>query len=152
MYAKYKLYSVLYLPWYLAGTAAIPRVSRPRPNSPELHNLPRTHPLPRGPTRLTQAYEISKSTGFQMDFWISLGFHVDFWISRGFHVDFWISRVFLDFTISDLFLSSISHYRPIRADLSNEASVIACLRRLNLSSHQNYVAQTLAGRSQPSHS
>ena len=66
-------------------------------------------------------------------------------------MDFWISRVFLDFTISDLFLSSISHYRPIRADLSNEASVIACLRRLNLSSHQNYVAQTLAGRSQPSH-
>ena len=57
-------------------------------------------------------------------------------------MDFWISRGFLDFTISDLFLSSISHYKPIRADLSNEASVIACLRRLNLSSHQNYVAQT----------
>ena len=90
----------------------------------------------RGPTRLTQAYEISKSTGFQMDFtWIS-GFHEGFtWIS-GFHVDFWIS---------DLFLSSIIHYRPIRTDFSNEASVIACVRRLNLSSHQNYVAQTLAG-------
>ena len=60
-------------------------------------------------------------------------------------MDFWISRGFLDFWISDLFLSSISHYRPIRTDFSNEASVIACVRRLNLSSHQNYVAQTLAG-------
>ena len=70
-----------------------------------------------------------------MDFWISLGF-LDF--TR-------ISRGFLDFWISDLFLSSISHYRPIRTDFSNEASVIACVRRLNLSSHQNYVAQTLAG-------
>ena len=66
-------------------------------------------------------------------------------------MDFWISRGFLDFTISDLFLSSMSHYRPIPANLSNEASVIACLRRLSLSSHQNYVAQTLAGRPQPSH-
>ena len=55
-------------------------------------------PTPRGPTRFTQAYEISKSTGFQVDFWISLGFHMDFWISRGF-LDFtWISSGFLDFT------------------------------------------------------
>ena len=88
----------------------------------------------RGPTLFTQAYEISKSTGFQDQtvFWISLGFHVDFWIS-------------------DLFLSSMSHYRPIRANLSNEASVIACALRLNLSSHQKHAGQALAGRHQPSY-
>ena len=73
--------------------------------------------FPRGPPRRASAYEISKSTGFhvdfgfqngfldfKMDFWISkwisgfqsgfLDFKVDFWISKwisGFQADFWIS-------------------------------------------------------------
>ena len=59
---------------------------------------------PRGPSRRVSACEISKSTGFHVDFgfqigfldftWIS-GFHVDFWISKwisGFHADFRISK------------------------------------------------------------
>ena len=56
--------------------------------------------VPRGPSRRGSAYEISKSSGFQVDFWISvwisgfLDFEVDFWISK------WISGFqsgFLDF-------------------------------------------------------
>ena len=66
---------------------------------------------PRGPPRRVSAYEISKSTGFQVDFgfqngfriseWISgfqsgfLDFKVDFWISKrisGFQANFWISK------------------------------------------------------------
>ena len=39
----------------------------------------------------------------------------------------------MDFWISDLLLSSISHYKPIRADLSNEASVIACVAAFGIS-------------------
>ena len=55
----------------------------------------------RGPPRRVSAYEISKSTGFHVDFrisdWISV-FHVDFWISGfqsgflDFKVDFRISK------------------------------------------------------------
>ena len=61
-------------------------------------------------TRFAQAYEISKSTGFQVDFWISLGF-LDFtWIS-GFHVDFLISsgfhRISLGFLQSELFYAEL---------------------------------------------
>ena len=39
---------------------------------------------PRGPPRRASAYEISKSTGFHVDFWFQSGFldfTVDFWIS-----------------------------------------------------------------------
>ena len=64
----------------------------------------------RGPPRRVSAYEISKSTGFQVDFGFQNGFldfKVDFWISKwisgfqsgflDFKVDFWISSEFLDF-------------------------------------------------------
>ena len=55
----------------------------------------------RGPPRRVSAYEISKSTGFHVDFGFQIGF-LDFtWIS-GFHVDFWISGFqsgFLDFKV-----------------------------------------------------
>ena len=53
--------------------------------------------LPRGPSRRASAYEISKSTGFHVDFGFQNGFldfNVDFWISKwisGFQADFWIS-------------------------------------------------------------
>ena len=56
---------------------------------------------PRGPPRRVSAYEISKSTGFQVDFGFQNGFldfKVDFWISGfqsgflDFKVDFWISK------------------------------------------------------------
>ena len=73
----------------------------------------------RGPPRRVSAYEISKSTGFQVDFGFQNGF-LDFWISKwisgfqsGFLIsgfqsgfldfkvdfsrDFWISSEFLDF-------------------------------------------------------
>ena len=43
--------------------------------------------MTRGPPRRVSAYEISKSTGFHVDF----GFRISDWIS-GFHVDFWISK------------------------------------------------------------
>ena len=59
---------------------------------------------PRGPPRRASAYEISKSTGFHVDFGFQSGFldfTVDFWISvwisgfqfgfLDFTVDFWIS-------------------------------------------------------------
>ena len=59
----------------------------------------------RGPPRYVSAYEISKSTGFQVDFRFQNGFldfKVDFWISKwisgfqsgflDFKVDFWISK------------------------------------------------------------
>ena len=55
----------------------------------------------RGPPRRVSAYEISKSTGFQVDFGFQNGF-LDFWISKwisgfqsgflDFKVDFWISK------------------------------------------------------------
>ena len=51
----------------------------------------------RGPPRRALAYEISKSTGFHVDFGFQNGFldfKVDFWISSGFldfKADFWIS-------------------------------------------------------------
>ena len=80
------------------------------------------HTQARGPSRRGSAYEISKSSGFQVDFWISgfrsgfldfkVDFKVDFWISKwisgfqsgflDFIVDFWISRFqigFLDFKL-----------------------------------------------------
>ena len=82
------------------------------------NTLSATVAFPRGPPRRVSAYEISKSTGFHVDFgfqigfldftWISgfqsgfLDFKVDFWISRGFldfKVDFWISRGFPDFKV-----------------------------------------------------
>ena len=60
---------------------------------------------PRGPPRRVSAYEISKSTGFQVDFGFQNGFldfKVDFWISKwisgfqsgflDFKADFWISK------------------------------------------------------------
>ena len=70
--------------------------------------------VPRGPPRRVSAYEISKSTGFQVDFRFHNGFldfKVDFWISKwisgfqsgfldfkvDFSRDFWISSEFLDF-------------------------------------------------------
>ena len=59
----------------------------------------------RGPPQRVSAYEISKSTGFQVDFGFQNGFldfKVDFWISKwisgfqsgflDFKVDFWISK------------------------------------------------------------
>ena len=55
----------------------------------------------KGPPRRVSAYEISKSTGFQVDFGFQNGFldfKVDFWISGfqsgflDFKVDFWISK------------------------------------------------------------
>ena len=59
----------------------------------------------RGPPRRVSAYEISKSTGFQVDFGFQNGFldfKVDFWISKwisgfqsgflDFKADFWISK------------------------------------------------------------
>ena len=65
---------------------------------------------PRGPPRRASAYEISKSTGFHVDFRFQNGFldfKRDFWISKcisgfqswflDFTVDFWISSGFLDF-------------------------------------------------------
>ena len=69
---------------------------------------------PRGPPRRVSAYEISKSTGFQVDFGFQNGFldfKVDFWISKwisgfqsgfldfkvDFSRDFWILSEFLDF-------------------------------------------------------
>ena len=61
----------------------------------------------RGPSRCASAYEISKSTGFHVDFGFQNGFldfKVDFWISKwisgfqsgflDFKVDFWISSGF----------------------------------------------------------
>ena len=63
-----------------------------------------TVPAARGPPRRASAYEISKSTGFHVDFGFQNGFldfKVDFWISKwisgfqsgflDFKVDFWIS-------------------------------------------------------------
>ena len=57
--------------------------------------------IARGPPRRVSAYEISKSTGFQVDFGFQNGF-LDFWISKwisgfqsgflDFKVDFWISK------------------------------------------------------------
>ena len=68
--------------------------------------------VPRGPPRRASAYEISKSTGFHVDFGFQNGFldfKMDFWISSGFldfEVDFWISKWisgfqsgFLDFKV-----------------------------------------------------
>ena len=59
----------------------------------------------RGPPRRVSAYEISKSTGFHVDFGFQIGF-LDFtWISGfqsrflDFKVDFWISRGFPDFKV-----------------------------------------------------
>ena len=83
----------------------------------------------RGPPRRVSAYEISKSTGFQVDFGFQNGFldlKVDFWISKwisgfqsgflDFEVDFWISKWisgfqsgFLDFKVDfsrDFWISS----------------------------------------------
>ena len=67
---------------------------------------------PRGPPRRVSAYEISKSTGFQVDFGFQNGFldfKVDFGFQNGFldfKVDFWISKWisgfqsgFLDFKV-----------------------------------------------------
>ena len=86
----------------------------------------RGHSLARGPPRRVSAYEISKSTGFHVDFrfqigfldftWISgfqsgfLDFKVDFWISRGFldfKVDFWISHGFPDFKVDFYILNFV---------------------------------------------
>ena len=63
-----------------------------------------------GPSWCVSAYEISKSTGFHVDFGFQNGFldfKMDFWISKwisgfqsgflDFKVDFWISSEFLDF-------------------------------------------------------
>ena len=75
----------------------------------------------RGPPRRVSAYEISKSTGFQVDFGFQNGF-LDFWISKwisgfqsgflDFRMDFWISdwisgfhSGFLDFTV-DFWISA----------------------------------------------
>ena len=68
--------------------------------------------MARGPPRRASAYEISKSTGFHVDFGFQNGFldfKMDFWISSGFldfEVDFWISKWisgfqsgFLDFKV-----------------------------------------------------
>ena len=70
------------------------------------------HVCTRGPPRRASAYEISKSTGFHVDFGFQNGFldfKMDFWISSGFldfEVDFWISKWisgfqsgFLDFKV-----------------------------------------------------
>ena len=66
------------------------------------HNHREARPISKGPPRRVSAYEISKSTGFHVDFtWIS-DFRLDFWISRGFldfKADFWISRGFPDFKV-----------------------------------------------------
>ena len=78
-----------------------------------------SHDGPRGSPQRASAYEISKSTGFHMDFRFQNGFldfKVDFWISKwisgfqsgflDFRVDFWISdwisgfhSGFLDFSL-----------------------------------------------------
>ena len=58
----------------------------------------RLHTSPRGPPRRVSAYEISKSTGFQVDFGFQNGFRISEWISGfqsgflDFKVDFWISK------------------------------------------------------------
>ena len=67
--------------------------------------MPKRSDLPRGPPQRVSAYEISKSTGFQVDFGFQNGFldfKVDFWISKwisgfqsgflDFKADFWISK------------------------------------------------------------
>ena len=60
---------------------------------------------PRGPPRRVSAYEISKSTGFQVDFGFQNGFldfKVDFGFQNGFldfKVDFGFQNGFLDFKV-----------------------------------------------------
>ena len=50
-------------------------------------------------TRRVSAYEISKSTGFHVDFGFQIGF-LDFKVISGFHVDFRISKWISTFWIS----------------------------------------------------
>ena len=92
--------------------------------------------IPRGPPRRVSAYEISKSTGFHVDFgfqigfldftWISgfqsgfLDFKVDFWISRGFldfKVDFWISKWISGFHVDFRISKWISTFRILFEEL-----------------------------------
>ena len=91
----------------------------------------------RGPPRRVSAYEISKSTGFQVDFGFQNGFldfKVDFWISGfqsgflDFKVDFWISKWisgfqsgFLDFKVDfsrDFWISS--EFLDFKVDFSRD--------------------------------
>ena len=68
-------------------------------------NSPTLHCDTRGPPRCVSAYEISKSTGFQVDFGFQNGFldfKVDFWISKwisGFQSGFLDFVGFLDFRL-----------------------------------------------------
>ena len=82
-------------PFSVLGVAAEPYMSHDRRARCITEKQLRVYP--RGHSRRALVYEISKSTGFQVDFGFQNGFldfKADFWISKwisGFQADFWIS-------------------------------------------------------------